>query len=85
MRAKSKNAYNFASITSVTKGNVIKLQSSPELSYQAQSVSLQNLQSLQSLQRFFDDKKLNIFDDIFLKVHLLVEKNRFKTVSERFR
>ena len=33
---------------------------------------------------FFDHKKLNFFDDIFLKVHLLVEENHFKAVSRPY-
>ena len=34
---------------------------------------------------FFDQKKIIFFDRIFLKVHLLIQENRFEVVSERFR
>ena len=34
---------------------------------------------------FFVKEKINFFDGIFLKVHLLIEENRFKAISERFR
>ena len=37
------------------------------------------------LKYFFDQKKIIFFVRIFFKVHLLVEENEFKAISERFR
>ena len=34
---------------------------------------------------FFDKKKSKISDEVFLKVHLKIQKNRLEVVSERFR